>query len=85
MESIARTEFIYLKDTPTDVLVTVGDGRLALKGQGIPGVPDDLLFIDAFSGDGIPTHLLTQEALRLYMTHLKEQGNPPFPSDQPPL
>jgi len=74
MESIARAEFTYLKDTPADVLVTVGDGRIALKGHGIPGVPGDLVFIDAFSGDGIPTHLLTQEALRLYMTRLKERG-----------
>jgi hypothetical protein len=74
MEGIARKEFTYLRDTLAEVLITVGDGRLAMKKPGAPGVRDDLIFIDAFSGDGIPTHLLTQEALRLYMSRLKEKG-----------
>ena len=74
MEGIARKEFTYLRDTPADVLVIVGDGRLSLKKPEATAVLNDLIFIDAFSGDGIPTHLLTQEALRLYMSRLKEQG-----------
>jgi spermidine synthase len=74
MEKIARREFTYLQDTAADVGVTVGDGRLALQAQGIPPVPDDLVFIDAFSGDGIPTHLLTQEAFRFYLSRLHQKG-----------
>ncbi len=74
MEGIARKKFTYLEDTPAHVLVTVGDGRLSLKKQGPQTIPNDLIFIDAFSGDGIPAHLLTQEALRLYMSSLKEKG-----------
>jgi hypothetical protein len=34
----------------------------------------DLLVLDAFSGDSIPTHLLTQEAMRLYVRHLGPEG-----------
>ena len=74
MEGIARREFTYLRDTPADVRVIVGDGRLSLKNPGAPPLPNDLIFIDAFSGDGIPTHLLTQEAFRLYFSRLKETG-----------
>ena len=74
MEKIARTEFTYLKDTAADVTVTVGDGRLAMQASGIPLMTDDLVFVDAFSGDGIPTHLLTQEAFRFYLSHLQKKG-----------
>jgi hypothetical protein len=34
----------------------------------------DILVIDAFSGDSIPTHLLTKEAVQLYLAHLKPGG-----------
>jgi hypothetical protein len=34
----------------------------------------DVLAIDAFSGDAIPVHLLTKEAVALYMKHLKPDG-----------
>ncbi len=33
-----------------------------------------MLFVDAFSGDAIPTHLLTQEAVQIYLQHLKADG-----------
>ncbi len=34
----------------------------------------DLLVLDAFSGDAIPTHLLTSEAMQVYLRHLKDDG-----------
>jgi hypothetical protein len=34
----------------------------------------DVLAIDAFSSDAIPTHLLTREAVRGYLTHLDPGG-----------
>jgi hypothetical protein len=34
----------------------------------------DVLAVDAFSGDAIPTHLLTLEAFRVYLGHLAEDG-----------
>jgi hypothetical protein len=53
----------------------LGDARLVLERE--PLAPADrygLLFVDAFSSDAIPVHLLTREAVRLYMDHLREDG-----------
>lgn len=50
----------------------VGDARLTLARQ--PTDAFDILLIDAFSSDAVPTHLLTVEAVRGYLTHLKPDG-----------
>jgi SAM-dependent methyltransferase len=50
----------------------VGDARLTLARQ--PTGVYDILLIDAFSSDSIPAHLLTVEAVRGYLTHLKPDG-----------
>jgi SAM-dependent methyltransferase len=50
----------------------VGDARLTLAQQ--PKDAFDILLIDAFSSDAVPTHLLTAEAVRGYLTHLKPDG-----------
>ena len=54
------------------VSITIGDARQSLererRGQ------FDLLLIDAFSSDSIPTHLLTVEAMRLYLGAIKADG-----------
>ncbi len=55
-----------------DVEVLLGDARLTLERQ--PPQQFDLLAIDAFSSDAIPTHLLTREAFELYFKHLKPNG-----------
>jgi spermidine synthase len=34
----------------------------------------DLIILDAYTSDAIPTHLITREALRLYLAHLAPQG-----------
>jgi hypothetical protein len=52
--------------------VVVDDARLAL--QRSPPQSYGLLVIDAFNGDAIPTHLLTREAIQLYLSHLHEDG-----------
>lgn len=64
--------FTYLKDTPAKVRTILGDGRLS-----IADAPDhyyDMLVLDAFSSDAIPTHLLTFEALSVYRRKLSETG-----------
>jgi hypothetical protein len=64
--------FTYLEDTSASVQIVLGDGRLSLA-----QAPDhyyDLIFIDAFSSDAIPTHLLTLEALSVYRSKLSERG-----------
>jgi SAM-dependent methyltransferase len=50
----------------------IGDARLTLAKQ--PTDKFDILLIDAFSSDSVPAHLLTVEAIRGYLTHLKPDG-----------
>ena len=52
--------------------IVLGDGRLALGRE--PDRSFDLLIIDAFSSNAIPTHLLTLEAVALYMRKLDDDG-----------
>lgn len=64
--------FTYLQNCPCDVSVVVGDARVALERE--PPQEFDVLAIDAFSSDSIPAHLLTVEAVQLYMHHLRPGG-----------
>lgn len=68
-ERIARTWFTYLEDKPVEV--RLGDARLVLEQE---DSVYDALFVDAFSGDGIPIHLLTLEAFETYLDHLAPDG-----------
>jgi hypothetical protein len=57
--------------TPTAPII-VGDARLTVGKE-----PDDLfdyLVIDAFSSDSVPTHLLTVEALKMYLSKVTDNG-----------
>lgn len=69
---IATNEFDFLKDCPCDKKIFMGDGRLVL--EKLPSENLDVLTIDAFSSDAIPVHLLTREAYKLYLKHLKPDG-----------
>jgi SAM-dependent methyltransferase len=69
---IARREFTFLLDTPARTEVVLGDGRLSLEREAPRGY--DVLGIDAFSGDSIPMHLVTREAMEIYLRHLKPDG-----------
>jgi hypothetical protein len=66
---LARRDFTFL--SAPGVETVEGDGRLSLARD---PRSFDVLLIDAFSGDAIPTHLLTQEAMQLYMEHVKPEG-----------
>ena len=73
--SIADSHFSFLpvaRQSGADVDVLLGDARLTLERQAPQHF--DLLAIDAFSSDAIPTHLLTKEAFELYFRHLKPDG-----------
>ena len=70
--SVARAHFTYLADTPAAVTVVLGDGRLSLERE--PSQQFDVLILDAFSGDSVPAHLLTREALAGYLRHLRPGG-----------
>ena len=69
---VARREYTFLADTPAKVSVVLGDGRLGLEREAPRGY--DVLGIDAFSGDSIPMHLITREAMALYARHIKPDG-----------
>lgn len=64
--------FTYLRDCKPDAGVVLGDARLELARQ--PPAAFDVLVIDAFSSDAIPMHLLTREALRVYLRALSPRG-----------
>lgn len=64
--------FTYLADAPAPPTVIHGDGRLALAEQ--PAASFDLLILDAFSSDAVPSHLLTGEAMEIYVRTLRPGG-----------
>ena len=68
--------FTYLADARARQGVTIRttaiDGRLGLRAM--PAASYDLIVIDAFSSDTIPTHLITREAVALYESRLKARG-----------
>jgi hypothetical protein len=69
---IAHSLFTFLRDSPAKINIELGDARLTLANE----TPQhfDVLVIDAFSGDAIPLHLLTKEAMALYFRHLAPNG-----------
>jgi len=70
---VAREYFSFLGDCPAAVDVMVGDGRMLLqRGRDEPRF--DVLAVDAFSGDSIPVHLLTREAVALYLDRVDADG-----------
>jgi SAM-dependent methyltransferase len=69
---LARSEFTFLKDSPAKIDIALGDARLSLEREPVQGF--DVLALDAFSSDAIPVHLLTVEAFRTYLRHVKPRG-----------
>ena len=72
MVKIARREFSYLEDSFAHVETVLGDARLQLERE--PAQRFDVLAVDAFAGDAVPMHLLTHEALAVYVRHVKPGG-----------
>ena len=74
VDRIARNEeyFTFLKDCGDRCRVVLGDARLELA----RAKPNQfgLIVLDAFSSDAIPIHLMTREALSLYLTKLTPDG-----------
>ena len=64
--------FSYLSECTPDAQIVLGDGRLTLASE--PEGAFNLLLIDAFSSDSVPAHLLTREAVQLYLSRLSEGG-----------
>jgi SAM-dependent methyltransferase len=64
--------FTYLRDCAADLKVILGDGRLSL--QLARDAEFDLIILDAYNSDSLPFHLLTREALQLYVKKLDPAG-----------
>jgi spermidine synthase len=69
---LAKREFAYLNDSKARIELILGDARLNLERE--PPQQFDVLAVDAFSGDAIPVHLITREALGVYLRHMKPDG-----------
>lgn len=71
--NIARNTnyFTYLAECRAPLEIVLGDARLTL---GAAQEKYDLLILDAYSSDSVPLHLITREALRVYVDHLTTNG-----------
>ena len=69
--------FTYMQHSKAKTDVVLGDARLRLEREAATGRYQnfDVLIVDAFSGDAIPTHLLTKEAFEVYLQHLRSPNS----------
>lgn len=64
--------FTFMTACGQDAALHLGDARIVLERQN--GLAFDLLLLDAYSSDAIPVHLVTVEAVALYLERLKPEG-----------
>jgi len=69
---IARSQFSFLGNSAAKIETVLGDARLNMERE--PPQQYDVLAIDAFSSDSIPVHLITKEAMAVYLRHIKPDG-----------
>ena len=76
VNQIAKDYFSYIKNSKANIEVAIGDARQTLENELLTPGPRqyDIMLVDAFNGDAIPTHLLTKEASDLYWKHLHKDG-----------
>ena len=74
VERIARDPryFTFLRDCSPQAHVVLGDARISLRTT--PDHRYGILILDAFGADAIPIHLLTRQAVQLYLSKLTEHG-----------
>jgi spermidine synthase len=64
--------FTFLSPCPPNADIVVGDARLTMAKEAKDSF--DLIIVDAFSSDAVPVHLMTAEAIRLYLDKVKRDG-----------
>ena len=69
---IARRDFQFITESQGQVDTVLGDARLTMEREAPQQY--DVLAIDAFSSDAIPVHLITREAMAIYLKHIKPDG-----------
>lgn len=65
-------DFTYMSECQPGARVVLGDARLKIADE--PDGAFDVIVVDAFSSDAIPAHLLTREALQLYLRKTSDRG-----------
>src|SRR6266436_2579431 len=70
--ALAKSEFSFLADSAARIEISLGDARLAMERE--PPQRFDVLAVDAFSSDALPVHLMTREALGVYLRHVAPHG-----------
>jgi len=75
LSSGASPYFFFAHDSAAKIDAVLGDGRLSLENEARLGERQqfDVLAVDAFSSDSIPVHLLTDEAMGIYLEHLRSR------------
>ncbi|MEC5385748.1 spermidine synthase [Uliginosibacterium sp. H3] len=69
---LAQNEFSFMADSKATIATVLGDARLSLEREAPQNF--DVLAVDAFSGDSIPVHLITTQAMDAYLRHMKPDG-----------
>jgi SAM-dependent methyltransferase len=69
---IANGYFTFLRRCGSACNIVIGDGRLSI--EKVRDAEFDLLMLDAFNSDSIPAHLVSREAVQMYLKKLKPDG-----------
>ncbi len=64
--------FTFMRDCTPQANIVLGDGRLTIARA--PDHSYDLIVLDAFGSDSVPVHLITREAIQLYLSKLRPGG-----------
>ena len=64
--------FTFITKCQPDIDIAIGDARLTIAKEADESF--DLFIIDAFTSDAIPVHMLTKEAVELFLDKLKPDG-----------
>ncbi|MFM1909090.1 MAG: hypothetical protein RLZZ591_2767 [Pseudomonadota bacterium] len=69
---VAKNEFSFLSQSEAKIDMVLGDARLSMEREEPQAF--DVLAVDAFSGDAVPVHLMTRQAMEVYLRHTKPEG-----------
>jgi hypothetical protein len=71
-----RAHFSFINESPGTIETIPGDARLSLEREWRAGGSQnfDVIVLDAFSSDSVPVHLLTVEAMQLYLANMRDDN-----------
>jgi len=64
--------FTFMRDCTPQARIVLGDGRLTIAKE--PAASYDVIVLAAFGSDAVPVHLLTRDAIELYLSKLRPGG-----------